>query len=197
MPSSDYTAATGGSLKLKGVAGSKIEKHKKKRKRPKEEEREEVPAGQKQQQQQQQKEAWSENSKLQSEEDAASRNAGAVIATSKSAGAKDTEEETVGTSRGGGEEEEEEEEEAPDAGARNDELELEPGYGVNKTEAERRHEEQRRRRRGNLPILHACFNPAFGLSFYTISEKRTGKKKDGAEEARNETARSRTFYGSD
>ena len=35
MPSDDYSAASGGALKIKGVKGSKIDKHKKKKKKPK------------------------------------------------------------------------------------------------------------------------------------------------------------------
>ena len=35
MPSEDYSSATRGALKIKGVQGSKVDKHKKKKKKPK------------------------------------------------------------------------------------------------------------------------------------------------------------------
>ena len=44
MPTEDYSTASRGALKIKGVQGSRVDKHKKKKKKPKDEDRNASPA---------------------------------------------------------------------------------------------------------------------------------------------------------
>ncbi|MCJ1259580.1 hypothetical protein MMC24_007419 [Lignoscripta atroalba] len=152
MSSNDYSSVTGGSLKLKGVKDSKVEKHKKKkRKRPdKPEDGEDSAAG---------KRKSTTDPKTRSEEDE-SILAGIV-------GGEGTSEEVVieGEQH---QQEQEQEQETPAQQAVDQRPYPEPPSPrtatARKTEAELRHEEQRRRRVRpclpySLPLQHSPISP--------------------------------------
>jgi protein FAM32A len=118
MPLSDYATAAGGSLKLKGVKGSKVEKPKKKKKRAADAEtaaETAIPT-----------ETAADTKGPRREGDGQTKTLGEALAS------EDEREERTGESK----------KEADRPGERE-------GHGRMKTEAEKRHEEQRRKRVGS------------------------------------------------